>query len=179
VTRDQLEHAIRAVCDVAEETEVIVIGSQSILGEFPDAPDALRQSSEVDVILKHRSDRVDRVEGALGELSPFQVTHQFYVHGVTLETVTLPAQWESRLVKVQSPQTRDNIGWCLQGYDLAASKLVAFREKDRDFVRVLLAERLLDAIVLAERLDELPIPPERREALRVWVTSSAPRGAAS
>lgn len=173
MTRDQLEHAIRAVCDVANETEVIVIGSQAILGEFPEAPDSLRQSSEADVILRNKPDQLDHVEGALGELSPFHLAYDFYIHGVTLETPTLPAGWESRLVKVQSPGTRNNVGWCLQGYDLAASKLVAFREKDRDFVRILLIEGLLDATVLSQRLRELPVPPERCEALQTWVRSSA------
>ena len=34
MTRDQLEHAIRAACDVAHDTELIVFGSQAILGTF-------------------------------------------------------------------------------------------------------------------------------------------------
>ena len=37
MTRGQLEHAIRAACDVAGETVVIVFGSQSILGQHPNA----------------------------------------------------------------------------------------------------------------------------------------------
>lgn len=32
MTRDQLEHAIRAACAVANDTELIVFGSQAILG---------------------------------------------------------------------------------------------------------------------------------------------------
>ena len=35
MTRDQLEHAIRAACDVSEDTELWISGSQAILGEFP------------------------------------------------------------------------------------------------------------------------------------------------
>ena len=49
MTRDQLEHAIRAACDVASDTEVIVFGSQAILGNYPDAPESLRTSIEVDM----------------------------------------------------------------------------------------------------------------------------------
>ena len=45
MTRDQLEHAIRAACDVAEDTELLVFGSQAILGEHPDAPPELRASN--------------------------------------------------------------------------------------------------------------------------------------
>lgn len=46
MTRRELEHAIRAACDVSDEDEVIVFGSQAILGQHPDAPAALRQSME-------------------------------------------------------------------------------------------------------------------------------------
>ena len=44
MTRDQLEHAIRAACDVSEDTELWIFGSQAILGEFPDAPKSLHSS---------------------------------------------------------------------------------------------------------------------------------------
>ena len=49
MNRNQLEHAIRAACDVAGDTELFVFGSQAILGGFPDAPEILRRSIEVDV----------------------------------------------------------------------------------------------------------------------------------
>jgi hypothetical protein len=34
--RDQLEHAIRAACQITGQTEVIVVGSQTILGAYPE-----------------------------------------------------------------------------------------------------------------------------------------------
>ena len=34
--RDQLEHAIRTACQIIGQPEVIVVGSQSILGTFPE-----------------------------------------------------------------------------------------------------------------------------------------------
>jgi hypothetical protein len=40
MTREELEHAIRAACDAAGDTEVWVFGSQSILGQHPEAPEA-------------------------------------------------------------------------------------------------------------------------------------------
>jgi len=52
MTFDQLQHAIRAACGVAEDTEVIVFGSQAILGSFPNAHHELRQSMEADVVPK-------------------------------------------------------------------------------------------------------------------------------
>jgi len=51
---DQLEHAIRAACDVSGDTELLIFGSQAILGSYPDAPEALRTSIEVDVQARNR-----------------------------------------------------------------------------------------------------------------------------
>lgn len=65
---EELEHAIRAACDVAEDQEIWVFGSQAILGEYPDAPERLRQSAEADVSPKNYPERVDQIDGALGEL---------------------------------------------------------------------------------------------------------------
>jgi hypothetical protein len=47
--RRDLEHIIRAAADIADDDEIIVIGSQSILGQHPDAPDELCVSAEADV----------------------------------------------------------------------------------------------------------------------------------
>jgi hypothetical protein len=90
MTRAELEHAIRPACEVAEDTEVWVFGSQAILGQFPDAPAELRQSAEADVAPKNFPERADRIDAMLGELSLFHETHGFYVHGLSLEAATLP-----------------------------------------------------------------------------------------
>lgn len=40
MTRDQLEHAIRAACEIANDRELIVFGSQAILGTYSDPPES-------------------------------------------------------------------------------------------------------------------------------------------
>ena len=47
--RDQLEHIIRAAAAVTGENEFIVVGSQAILGQYPDAPAPLLISMEADL----------------------------------------------------------------------------------------------------------------------------------
>ena len=167
--RGELEHAIRAACDVAGDTEIYVFGSQAILGQHPRVPEALRQSVEVDVAPKNSPERVIEIDGALGELSPFHATHGFYVHGVSLETAVLPQGWKGRVIRVRNQNTNQCSGWCVEAHDLAASKLVAFRDKDREFVRVLLSEKLIDTVTLIARIRALPRPAEERERLIVWV----------
>ncbi len=173
MTRGELEHAIRAACDVADETELWIFGSQAILGEYPDAPGTLRQSVEVDVSPKNRPENTDLIDGALGELSLFHRTHGFYVHGLSLDAATLPGGWDERTVLVQNEGTLHNKGYCLESHDLAASKLAAFREKDRDFVRTLLVEGLVDAGTLVERISALPIESENQLRLSKWVEGTS------
>lgn len=176
MTRAELEHAIRAACDVTGDTEVVVFGSQAILGQFPDAPAAVRVSVEVDIAPKHFSELVDAVDGALGELSPFHDQWGFYVHGLPIEAATLPPDWELRAVSIRNANTRYNTGWCVEAHDLAASKLVAFREKDRAFVSVLLAEEMVSAGELLKRIALLPISAVRRRELTVWVLAISQSG---
>ncbi len=174
MTRDQLEHAIRAACDVAKDTDLIIFGSQAILGEYPDAPADLRASIEVDVQPRNRPDAVDRIDGALGELSLFHGTHGFYVQGVSIEAATLPDGWQDRTIEVKDERTtRGNIGHCLESHDLAASKLVAYRDKDRDFVRTLMLERMVDIEILVHRIGLLPVAEETKQRLVDWINATS------
>lgn len=157
MTLEQLQHAIRAACDVAGEEEVIVFGSQAVLGKFPDASESLRQSMEADIApASNNPDVADRIDGVLGEDSLFHETHGFYVHGLTIDAAMLPTGWERRTVPVDGLGWRPAVGRCVEAHDLAASKLAAFREKDRDFVRTLVAEGLVNARKLRQRITELP-----------------------
>lgn len=124
MTRLELEHAIRASCDVAGDDEVYVFSSQAILGQYPDAPESLRQSAEADIAPVKAIDMVDMIDGNLGELSAFHNTFGFYVHGVPLEAAVLPTGWEERAIEVRNENTRNYTGWCVEAHDLAASKLV-------------------------------------------------------
>jgi hypothetical protein len=171
VKRHQLEHVIRAAAAIADLPEIVVIGSQSILGAVPDAPDDLLRSMELDVYPLRDPSRADLIDGGIGEGSPFQVTFGYYAHGVGPETATLPAGWEGRLVRVQNANTDQKIGWCLEPHDMAAAKLVAGRDKDKPYVVAMLRAGIVVAPVLAERIAALPIPAERREPLRAWLAT--------
>jgi hypothetical protein len=154
MNRAQLEHAIRAACNISDDKELIVFGSQAILAGFPEPHPELRKSIEVDVFPKNKPNMVDRIDGALGENSMFHKTHGFYVHGVSIESASLPAGWLKRTIKVQDYMDTTNVGYCIEVHDLAVSKLIAFRDKDTEFVRRLIIEEMIDTEVLMERLRE-------------------------
>jgi len=166
MTRDQLEHAIRAAGAICDDRELYVVGSQAILGACPTAHPDLRRSMEVDIAPKNRPEHEALIDGSIGELSPFHETFGFYVDGVDMGGIVLPDGWQTRLVVVENPNTNGVRGLCLDPADLAVSKLAANRSKDRDFVRVLLRERVLTVDVLHARIDRVAtVDPQRRAML--------------
>lgn len=178
MNRAALEHILRAASAITKEREFIVIGSQAILGQYPNAPASLLASIEADVYPRHAPDRSELVDGAIGELSAFHQTFGYYAHGVDETTATLPAGWAERLVPIENANTGGAVGWCLEAHDLAISKLVAGRERDDQFLLVLLREGMVEPAVIAGRLDTVPLPDARVQDLRKRldrvVASSAP-----
>jgi hypothetical protein len=159
VNRAQLEHVIRAAATIAGDDEIVVIGSQAILGRYPDAPDELLVSKDVDLYPRHHPERADLVEGSIGELSPFHETYGYYAQAVGRATAVLPEGWEDRLVPVRTPA---GAGLCLEPHDLLISKYVAGREKDRDYARAAIRHRLADRVTLRDRLARTAISEEQR-----------------
>lgn len=169
MTRAALEHVLRAAAAVSDERDIVVIGSQSILGQFPDAPAALLVSIEADVYPRDAQDKSDVIDGAIGELSAFHEAFGYYAHGVDRTTAVLPEGWDRRLVRVENANTAGAVGWCLEAHDLAVSKLIAGRPKDVDFVAVLIRERMVDAQVVEARIDTVPITDGRVAAARALI----------
>ena len=93
MNRAALEHILRAAGAIADEREFVVIGSQAILGQFPDAPEALLASIEADIYPRQAPAKSDLIDGAIGELSAFHQTFGYDAHGVDETTATLPAGW--------------------------------------------------------------------------------------
>lgn len=194
--RDQLEHAIRTACQIIGQEEVIIIGSQAILGSYreDELPPAATMSLEVDVLPIAESngraiELADQIEGVAGEWSRFEQTHGYRIDGVDLGTAVLPEGWRARLVRIQNASTAGPgegspfIGWCLNKEDLCVAKLCAHREKDREFVRALVEAEVVDRETIAHRLTTVPEQHEQRSmrALRwlrslPWASGSPPSG---
>lgn len=113
MTREQLEHLIRAASVIAADDAIVVVGSQAILGQFPDAPPSMRVSVEADLFPLNYPERSDLIDGSIGELSPFHQTFGYYAQGVGEETAKLPraggnAWWRSR---PREPAGRPGCAW--------------------------------------------------------------------
>ena len=163
--REQLEHVIRAAASVADD-EIVVIGSQAILGGRPNAPDALLWSQEADVYPRSHPERAEAIDGALGDGSQFHAAFGYYAHGVGPETAKAPRGWEERLIPVRVPRgPRDETlvtGWCMEPHDVVLAKCAAGRERDWEFAREAIRHGVVDAEELLRRVGELPLPTSHR-----------------
>jgi hypothetical protein len=163
--RTELEHVIRAAGEIAGDRELIIVGSQAILGQYPDAPPELRMSMEVDLWPKNNPELADKVDGSIGEGSQFHEEFGYYAQGVGPGTANLPRGWEERLIKVQNENTRRITGWCLEAHDLALSKYAAGRDKDLAYTRVMVRQKMLDRKLLLKRLPSMAVDGRLKELI--------------
>jgi hypothetical protein len=155
--RHQLEHLIRAAGAITGADEIVVIGSQAILGARPDAHVSLLRSVEADMFTFRDPRDADLIDGSIGEGSPFHDTFGYYAQGVWQDTAILPDGWIGRLVRVQNENTRQVAALCLEPHDLAVSKLVAGREKDFEYVLSMVRHGIIDSGRIPPLLDALPV----------------------
>jgi hypothetical protein len=164
--RAQFEHLIAAASEVSGEREIVVIGSQAILGIVDEPPESMLFSMEADVYPLHDPAKATEIEGSLGEGSPFQGTYGYYAHGVGPETAKAPAGWEERLVRVDIPPRvgpgSGAIALCLEVHDLILAKCVAGRDRDWEFAREALSAGLVQVEELLRRTEDLPVSASDR-----------------
>ncbi len=164
--RHELEHLIRAAGAITGADEIIVIGSQAILGARPDSPEALLRSCEADLFTFRDPKDADLIDGSIGEGSPFHETFGYYAQGVWLDTATLPTGWQERLITICNDNTRHVTARCLEPHDLAVSKLVAGRDKDREFIAAMCRHDMIQDEIIIGRIAQLAVSPEEQVAVR-------------
>jgi hypothetical protein len=169
MTRDELEHIIRASADITDQYEFIIVGSQSILGPVPYPHAVFTVSMEADIYPREAPDLAEKIDGAIGEGSQFHQTHGYYAQGVGPETAILPADWQSRLHRVQSEKTKGRVGYCLDVADLFLSKAAAAREKDREYCMALLEHQYVKLAQVLELLPTMPVEPDEQRRLRITI----------
>lgn len=174
-TKEDIERAVRALAEEFKTDTVFIIGSQAILMSWPDAPEIMRGTPEVDAYPENariweieEAKRVDgppleaseHIHGLFGEGSQFHSTHGFYIDGVDEGTARLPRNWHTRamvrqfdvygrMVKAVAPSPED----------LIVSKLARLDDKDKQFVEAYHRARPLDINLIEARIAETDLDP--------------------
>ena len=177
MTREQLSHVLRVVAKITDDPNVLVIGSQSILGSYPETqlPPEATGSMEVDTAFLTDPDdaKANLVDVNIGELSEFHEEYGYYPQGVSVSTGVFPLGWRDRLVIFQTPSSEPGRGLCLEPHDCILAKLVRFDEKDVNFSVALVRAGLISLDILADRAGTLPTHPAKLSASGTGLTPCA------
>ena len=163
--KQQVDHVLRAAGRITGEKQFIIIGSQSLHGKYPDVPDEILTSFEVDLIASKNTDRTEWLN-VIGVDSPFHQNFGYYADPVDLTTAILPKGWKGRLVPLPPGNTEGVKGLCLEPHDLAIAKYVAFRDKDLVFTRELARRGIVSEERLLSLLEQTAVDEEVRERVR-------------
>ncbi len=169
MTREELEHIIRASGEITKRYEFVIVGSQSMLGSVPNPESVFTSSMEADIYPLDAPELAEVIDGAIGEGSLFHEKFGCYAQGVSPSTAILPRDWKRRLHRVQSKNTQGRVGFCLDLLDLFLSKAAAGREKDREFCIALLEYRYVTLDQVLELVPTMPIDDEGQRRLRATI----------
>lgn len=170
MTFAELVHVLRAAAVIANETTLVVVGSQAVLLHFANAHPELCASREVDLYPSMHPERADLIDGAIGAWSRFDETFGHHADGVGPETAVMPADWINR---ARFTYIGELTAICPDMHDLAVSKAVAARDKDADYVRVLLREKMIEIGTLRERINMLDSAQYPVASVLAWANRRA------
>jgi hypothetical protein len=153
-----LQHLLRSAQALAEDCEIIVLGSASLLASFPflgDDAGPLASTYDADLCPSPFDETTAvMLSQALGESQAFHLRHGY--HADILRPAifeTLPSGWRDRVVRVPGC----DFASALEPNDLAVVKMLVARGKDINLVRVLNGVGFLDGKVVADRLRQMEL----------------------
>jgi hypothetical protein len=184
-TVEDLIETVKAIARQFETDKVFIIGSQSILLSWPDAPSIMRTSGEIDAypgnaevweVTRKAIDPDDDPEASeeiaalFGEGSAFHRKHGFYIDGVDENTARLPRDWTTR--SISRPIDVDGrsvlaIAPCRE--DVVVSKLARLADKDKEFIEAYHAVRPLDPKLIRDRIKATDLEVEISERALAFI----------
>jgi len=166
MTLDALQHIVRSAMALAEDRDLLVLGSASLLVSFPELGEdgsPLAATYDADICPQP----FDEITGtmldeALGENRAYCLRHGYHAD-ILRDSVleTLPGGWRERLLPVEGCKRC----FALEPHDLVAAKLLVGRPKDLALVHHLHENRMIVPETTRIRIDALSIPVEFRPRL--------------
>jgi hypothetical protein len=149
VRREDLRRLFSRAHELCGESEYVVMGSLAILGQEGEVPPRMAASIDVDAFSKADPGRVFDLARELGQGSPFEAAHGYYLDPISPRIATLPVGWEGRLTRIQLDA--EIAAWFLEPHDVAVSKYARMEPRDREWIRPGLEAGLLTLALLEIR----------------------------
>ncbi len=165
MNRAQLHALLHRAKELSGHSEFVIVGSLAILGAVADPPDAMVVSIDVDTYLKADPGRTGELSDALGQGSPFEDEHGYYLDPVSPHLPSFPEGWQQRLILIDFGDVR---AFFVEPNDVAVSKYIRGDERDMRWLREGLSSGLLNMDVIERRIgsaptaDDTELPAARR-----------------
>ncbi len=179
--RDDLRRLFAQARKISGETDYVVFGSLAALGYAGEEPPRMAMSVDVDAFGKSDPPRIFELAHALGQGSPFEAEHGYYLDPIAPRVATLPEGWEQRLVRIELEPGL--AAWFLEPNDAAVSKYARMEPRDREWIRAGLQAAILTLPIVEARFAQTAFldaveSARARKALREdreWLRGRRPR----
>ncbi len=150
--REDLRRLFARARALSGETDYIVFGSLAALGYAGQVPPRMAMSIDVDTFGKSDPARVFELARDLGQGSPFEAEHGYYLDPISPRVATLPTGWEERLVRIELEPGL--AAWFLEPNDAAVSKYARMEPRDREWIRAGLRAGILSLAIVEARFGQ-------------------------
>lgn len=155
-----INHVLRSAAAITGHFEFVIVGSAAVIARLRDSvPAPMTVTAEVDIYAFKASnveELSDLIDGSIGQESTFHSTFGYFADGVSPETSKMPADWMDRANRYESPESPGVVAIVPEENDIALAKLVAWREKDIDWLREGVAAGVLSLEKMGQRLPQMP-----------------------
>lgn len=156
----QIDHVLRAVAMITGHKTFVMVGAAAVIARLHgNVSPFMAMTAEVDIYafgtpdVEHLSDMID---ANIGQDSLFHTTHGFYADGVSPETAKMPIDWLNRAARYLPSDAPDVTAILPDVNDIALAKLVAWREKDIDWLALGIKTGILSIEIMTARLSMMP-----------------------
>jgi len=136
--RPDIDHILRAAAVITDHARFVVVGTGAVIITARHIPAAMMLTAEIDLYADGVNDPEpisDLIDATIGHGSMFHRTFHYYGDGVSPGTAIMPADWRTRATE-HAVADGSAVAICPSADDIAVAKLCAWREKDRDWLRV-------------------------------------------
>ncbi|MGE0452458.1 MAG: DUF6036 family nucleotidyltransferase [Vicinamibacteria bacterium] len=149
--REDLRLLFARARELCGETDYVVFGSLAVLGYAGEVPRRMAASLDVDAFGKSDPSRIFELAPALGQGSPFEAEHGYYLDPISPRVATLPEGWEARLLRIEVDPGLAI--WFLEPNDAAVSKYARMEPRDREWIRPGLQAGILSLPIIEARFE--------------------------
>ena len=177
MTSAEADVLIIAFARLLNASRILVVGSQAFHARFQNSRiDVVEASREIDLIplpFAAFEKWYYYAHEKLGVDSEFDEQHGLYVDMLRPHVPKLPAGWEDRVYErtLQSPDGRSIVVVYPEIHDLIASKLLANRPRDVEFLRGIRRIERIDLQLLEARVLAVPLDAAKAES-RAWALNA-------